>query len=95
MKKKKILFNFSNFIIPLNISVFLTRTKSGLIAGFLFFFLLYIINAIVGTNEVPDSTKTWASLSSHAAMAFSADTFLIAEVDYNYFKKIKEKLPIL
>lgn len=61
------------------VSVFFTRTKSGLIAGFLFFFLLYIINAIVGTNEVPDSTKVWASLSSHAAMAFSADSFLVAE----------------
>ncbi len=71
-------------------SVFFSRTKTGLIAGFLFFFILYIVNALVGTNEVPDSTKIWASLSSHAAMSFSSDSFLVAEV-FLFLQRTKSK----
>jgi hypothetical protein len=60
--------------------VFFTRVKSGIIAGIVFFFILYIINSLISTNEVSFETKRQASLSSHAAIAFAAETILILEV---------------
>jgi hypothetical protein len=53
--------------------------KSGLIGGTVFFVLLYLVNVFVGM-EVPDDTKIWASFSSHTAMSYSSDSFIIAEV---------------
>ena len=48
----------------------------------MFFFVLYIINYIVVSNNdsATFNIKEQASLSSHAAMAFAAETLLILEV---------------
>ena len=70
------------------ISVFFTRVKSGIIAGIVFFFILFIINTIVlSNNDVSFDVKRQASLSSHAAMAFAAETLLVLEVRKLFFKK--------
>jgi hypothetical protein len=55
--------------------------KSGIIGGIVFFFVLYIINYIVTSNaDVTFQVKQEASLSSHAAMSFAAETLLVLEV---------------
>lgn len=62
-------------------SVFFTRTKPGIIGANIFFFALYIINYVVGSDDsVPFSVKEQASLSSHCAMAFGAETIMALEV---------------
>lgn len=68
-------------------SVFFTRVKSSIIGGIVFFFILYIVNYIVSSSDgVAFEVKEQASLSSHAAMAFGAETLLLLEV--LTFKKI-------
>ena len=52
----------------------------------MFFYILYIINSIVQTtNDVTFEVKQQASLSSHAAMAFAAETILFLEVFIVFF----------
>ena len=61
--------------------MFFTKVKPGIIGANVFFFALYIINYIVGTDtSVPFSVKEESSLASHAAMAFGAETIMSLEV---------------
>ena len=71
--------------------MFFTRAKYAIVGGIVFFYILYIINSIVQTsNDVTFEVKEQASLSSHAAMAFAAETILFLEVFINFlFSNLK------
>ena len=61
--------------------MFFTRAKYAIVGGIVFFYLLYMINTIIATtSDVTFQVKEEASLSSHAAMAFAAETILFLEV---------------
>ena len=49
------------------------------------FLAMYLCTFFINSGDIPTSTRRAGSLSSHTAMSFAADTFLLVETNVNIF----------
>lgn len=75
------LFCWSLIAQSMFIQVFFTRAKIGNIIAMVWFLVMYMTSFFINSGDIPTSVRRQGSLSSHTALSFAADTYLLVETD--------------